>query len=269
MSISEAVHSVNASSSQAHLAWPVVGGKGIVFGNSGGADEDLRALQRIGTKSRIARNETIFSQGDPADSAYKVVSGVVRLCKHMSDGRRHIANFAFPGDFFSVMDFKEQSFTAEAVTDVVLICYPQAQLAALGEMRPSVRRRFVTLLSQRLCDMENHLTVLGRQTAKERVISFLLSLADRIGLDEDDLVDVPMNRQDIADYLGLTNETVCRELSALKRAGLIETPNHRQFILSDTEALQALADGEEEFAPWQQSLVAAGHMKHALAAPVC
>ena len=112
-----------------------------------------------------------------------------------------------------------------------------------------MRRRFVTLLSQRLGELENHLTVLGRQTAKERVVSFLLSLAERIGLDDDDLVDAPMNRMDVADYLGLTNETVCRVLSDLKRAGLIETPNLRQFILTDIDALQALADGDDEVQP--------------------
>jgi CRP/FNR family nitrogen fixation transcriptional regulator len=269
MSISAVLRSVNVPFPQTHLAWPVVGGKGIASGNSGGVDDDVRALQRIGTKARISRNQTIFRQGEVADCAYKVVSGVVRLCKHMGGGRRHIAQFSFPGDFFSVLDFEKHSFTAEAVTDVVLISYPQSRIAALGEERPSVRRRFLTLLSQRLCDMENHLAVLGRQNAKERVISFLLSLADRIGLDEDDLVDVPMNRQDIADYLGLTNETVCRVVSELTRAGLIETPNNRQLILSDTGALQALAEGDGESAPWEQNRAALPCMKLALTAAAC
>ena len=165
MSISEA-SAAKTSPSKSPLAWPVVGGKGIVFGDAMGADEDLRALQRIGTKSRFARNETIFAQGETASQAYKVVSGVVRLCRHMPDGRRHIAQFSFPGDFFSVLEFERHLFTAEAVTDVVLINYPQGQLAALGEERPSVRRRFLTLLSQRLCDMENHLTVLSARAPR-------------------------------------------------------------------------------------------------------
>ncbi len=251
MSIAPAIRTA-FSSPQAPLAWPVVGGKGIEFGNSIGADDDVRALQRLGTKTRVPRNQTIFSQGDAADYGYKVVSGVVRLCKHMSDGRRHVAQFSYPGDFFSVMESEAHCFTAEAVTDVVLMVYPQRQLSALVDERPSVRRRFVTMLSQRLCEMENHLTVLGRQTAKERVVSFLLSLAERIGFEDDDLVDAPMNRQDIADYLGLTNETICRVLSELKRMGLIETPNLRQFVLIDVEALQALSDGEQGFKSWER-----------------
>jgi CRP/FNR family nitrogen fixation transcriptional regulator len=93
---------------------------------------------------------------------------------------------------------------------------------------------------------------LGRQTAKERVVSFVLFLAERIGLDEDDLVDVPMTRQDIADYLGLTIETVSRVLSECKRGGLLEIPNLRQIVLNDIGTLQALVDGEREFAPWER-----------------
>lgn len=93
--------------------------------------------------------------------------------------------------------------------------------------------------------MQNHLMVLGRQTARERVASFLLVLLDRIGFEEDGLLDVPMSRQDIADNLGLTIETVCRVLSELKRGGLIDIPNQRQLHLLDVEALQSLAAGED------------------------
>ena len=212
----------------------------------------MRALQRIGAKVRIARNQTIFRQGDAVTSAYKVVSGVVRVCKHLPGDRRQIARFCYPGDFFSLLDFEIHRFTAEAVTDVVLTSYPHTAIAALSEQRPTVRRRFLTVLSQNQRDMENHLAVLGRQNAKEKVVSFLLSLAERIGLDDDDLVDVPMNRLDIADYLGLTNETVSREISALKRAGFIETPNNRQLILCNADALQALTEGDDEAEAWNE-----------------
>ena len=244
VSISEASYSARPSSSQGQLAWSMKQGKAHAAAPSAAVDEDARALQQIGSKARVARNEAIFSQGDSAAYAYKVVSGVVRLCKHMSDGRRHIAQFAFPGDFFSVMDFERHSFTAEAVTDVVLMCYPQGRLSALSDERPALSRRFGAMLTQSLCEMENHLTVLGRQSAKERVASFLLYLTEHVGCEEDDLVDLPMGRHDIADYLGLTNETVCRVVSELRREGVIETPNVRQLILLNADALHALADGE-------------------------
>ena len=244
MFIAQAVRPTATSPSQP-LAWPVVGTRRSMFGTSLGAEDDVRALQQIGTKLRVTRGKTIFNEGDPAENAYKVVSGAVRLCKHMADGRRQIAQFAFPGDFVSFMEVGEHNFTAEAVSDVVLMCYPQRQIDKLGAQKPSVRDRFLTLMCQRVYDMQNHLMVLGRQTAKERVASFLLVLLDRIGFEEDDLLDVPMSRQDIADNLGLTIETVCRTLSEFKRAGIIDIPNQRQLHLMDVETLQALAAGED------------------------
>ena len=244
MFVSEAVRPAASSPSQP-LAWPVVGARRSMFGTSLGAEDDVRALQQIGIKLRVMRGKTIFNEGDPAENAYKVVSGAVRLCKHMADGRRQIAQFAFPGDFVSFMEVAEHNFTAEAVTDVVLMCYPQRHIDRLGVQKPSVRDRFLTLMCQRLCDMQNHLMVLGRQTANERVASFLLLLLDRVGFEEDDILDVPMNRQDIADNLGLTIETVCRTLSELKRTGVIDIPNQRQLHLLDVEALQSLAAGED------------------------
>jgi CRP/FNR family nitrogen fixation transcriptional regulator len=244
MSITEAFSLSHSPSSPVRLAWPVKPEKGSTAMLSTVVDEDARALQQIGTKARVARNETIFAAGDTAAYAYKVVSGVVRLCKHMSDGRRHISRFAFPGDFFSVVDVEHHSFTAEAVTDVVMMCYPQSRLSALRDERASVNRRFAAILSQKLSDMQQHLTVLGRQSAKERVASFLLYLTEHTGCEEDDVIDAPMSRNDVADYLGLTNETVCRVLSELKRERVIESPNVHQFILRNVDALHALADGE-------------------------
>jgi CRP-like cAMP-binding protein len=238
---------IRTTSSPLPLAWTNPA-RSNAPGNFPAIDEDTRALQHIGSKTRIARNETIFSQGDSADYAYKVVSGVVRLCKHMSDGRRQIAQFAFPGDFFSVTEFEHHSFTAEAVTDVVLMCYPQGRLSALRDERLTVSRRLAAMLSQTLCEMQNQLTVLGRQSAKERVASFLLYLTEHVGCEEDDLVDAPMSRNDIADYLGLTHETVCRVLSELRRDRVIEAPNARQFVLLNVDALHALADGEQPLA---------------------
>ena len=208
-------------------------------------DEDLRALQQIGVKIRYGRNETIFSDGDEAATCYKIVSGAVRLCKHMSDGRRQIADFLLAGDFFGFMQFGNYKFTAEAVGDVVLMCYPQLQVARLSSSMPNLRGRLLVLLSQRLLGMQDHLVMLGRQTAKERVSSFLLHIAERSDAEEGLAFELPMSRQDIADYLGLTIETVCRMLSELKRARIIAIPGLNQVVLNDMEALQALTEGGE------------------------
>src|SRR5262245_6985142 len=208
-------------------------------------DEDLRALQQVGIKVRFARNETIFNDGDEASNCYKVISGAVRLCKHMSDGRRQIADFLLAGDFFGFMQFGTYKFTAEAVGDVVLMCYPQSQVARLSSTMPNLRGRLLVLQSQRLLAMQDHLVMLGRQTAKERVASFLLHIAERSDAEEGLAFDLPMSRQDIADYLGLTIETVCRMLSELKRERVIAVPNANQVVLDDTDALQTLAEGGE------------------------
>lgn len=227
------------------LAWPGIGARGSVFGTSLETQSDVRALQLLGSKLRVQRGNTIFNEGDPAVNAYKVVSGTVRVCKHLSDGRRQIVQFAFAGDFVSVMESGDHSFTAEAVSDVVLTSYPQRQIDRLVAESSSIRQRFMTLMSHRLCEMQDHLMVLGRQTAKERVASFLLMLFNRTGFEADDVLDVSIGRQDIADYLGLTIETVCRTLSELKRSGIIDIPNQRQLCLCDVETLQSLAAGED------------------------
>jgi CRP-like cAMP-binding protein len=208
-------------------------------------DEDIRALQQIGTKIRFARNTTIFNDGDDAAYTYKIISGAVRLCKHASNGRRQIADFLLAGDYFGFLQLGTYSFTAEAVSDVVVICYPQRQIEQLSNSMPSMSRRLLTLLSHRLLGMQDHLVMLGRQAAKERVASFLLLLAERSEAQEGEAFEVPMSRQDIADYLGLTIETVCRALSDFKRSHLIAIPNVHQIVIENTEALEDTTDGNE------------------------
>ena len=223
----------------------IVGGTDANPSKSPIGDEDLKALQQVGMKMRFERNETIFNDGDEATYCYKVISGAVRLCKHMVDGRRQIADFLLAGDVFGFMQFGTYKFTAEAVGDVVLMCYPQRQVERLSNTMPKMRQRLLTVLSQRLVGMQDHLVMLGRQTAKERVAGFLLLIAQRSDAEEGVAFDLPMGRQDIADYLGLTIETVCRVLSELKRAKVIGIPNLNQVVLNDMAELEDMAEGGE------------------------
>jgi CRP-like cAMP-binding protein len=223
----------------------VVGGTAAGAARPSADDEDLRALQQVGMKVRFARNETIFNEGDEAAYCYKVISGAVRLCKHMTDGRRQIADFLLAGEFFGFLQFGAYKFTAEAVGDVVLMCYPQRQLERLSGSMPTMRGRLLMLLSRRLVEMQDHLMMLGRQTAKERVASFLLLIGERSDAEEGLAFDLPMGRQDIADYLGLTIETVCRVLTDLKRAKVIGLPSTNQVVINDMEELRDLAEGGE------------------------
>jgi CRP/FNR family nitrogen fixation transcriptional regulator len=234
---------VKATTAARSASWSAFGGE--AGASTPGIDPDLRALQQVGVKVRFARNETIFSDGDEATACYKVISGTVRLCKHLADGRRQIADFLLAGDLFGFMQLGHYKFTAEAVGGVVLMCYPQRQVARLSSSMPNLRGRLFVLLSQRLLGMQDHLVMLGRQTAKERIASFLLHIAERSDAEEGLAFDLPMSRQDIADYLGLTIETVCRMLSELKRQKIIAIPSASQVVLNDIDALQALTDGGE------------------------
>lgn len=206
----------------------------------------VNPMQSIGTVANVARNRTIFSDGDDAAYSYKVVSGAVRLVKLMADGRRHVAGFQLAGDLFGIEWGPTYALTAEAVTDAVLIRYARSHLERLGEERADVRRQLAERLQSDLRDAREHLVSLGCQTARERVASFLMLLARRVDAGEGEAIDVPMGRQDIADYLGLTIETVCRTLTELKEDRLIAIPNRHQIVLADPERLEAIAEAEDD-----------------------
>jgi CRP-like cAMP-binding protein len=234
---------LNAARNLQNPSMPVV--SGALSAISKPQDEDLHALQQVGTKVRFARNTTIFNEGDDANFTYKIVSGAVRLCKHTSNGRRQIADFLLAGDFFGFLQMGTYSFTAEAVSDVVVMCYPQRAVEQLSNTLPSMNRRLIGLLSERLLGMQDHLVMLGRQAAKQRVAAFLLRLAERSDAEEGETFDVPMGRQDIADYLGLTIETVCRSLSDLKRSHLIEIPTVHEIAIKKAEELAEIVESDD------------------------
>lgn len=183
----------------------------------------------------------IFSEGDASDRVWQVVSGVVRLCKHTADGRRHVVEFALAGEIFGYVHSDSQTFTAEAVNDAVAISYPKSRFLALAREEP----RFAALLLDRLhgdiAAMQRQLLLLGCHDAKERLASFLLRLAERLMAAAGERLDLAMGRQDIADHLGLTVETICRTLRELKTGGAIAIPNARELVLSDLGALRSLA----------------------------
>jgi CRP/FNR family transcriptional regulator, anaerobic regulatory protein len=208
----------------------------------GNADDELSALDRTGASLLVPQNQTIFSEGEPVDHAYKIVRGVVRLCKHLPDGRRQIAQFLFPGDYLSFVMIGDHGFSAEAVVDLSLLSFSQDRIERLCRDNPNLRNRLFQMLSTRVRDIQDHLTMVGRQTAKERVAAFLLLLSERLGSGAASF-DVPMNRQDIADYLSLTMETVSRTLSRLKSARIIAIPDQHRLELLNVEALRALGNG--------------------------
>jgi CRP/FNR family transcriptional regulator, nitrogen fixation regulation protein len=205
---------------------------GPIFGaRSPCADDDIRV---IGFTKTFAKDQQIFCEGSSTDFIYRVVSGGVRSTRLFADGRRHISDFYLPGDVFGVELDAARLATAEALGETVLVVARRSSLAP--ESDPSLCRH--ALRELRRC--QDHVLNLGRRGAAERIASFLIDLARR--LDADDAFDLPMNRQDIADYLGLTIETVSRTMTQFDREGLIALKGCRRIRLRRPAALADLCD---------------------------
>ena len=200
-------------------------------------------LDRIGVGVQLAKGRTLYYEGDQAQHFFKIVSGVVRLCKVTEDGRRQIAAFLTAGDFLGWTIQDNYSYSAEAVTCVTLLKYSRRQVDKMVQTDPAATRLVLVLLSDQLALAQDHLLLLGRMTAAERISAFLLNLTKWPGAPRIDAttVELPMTRKDIADYLGLTIETVSRTMSAMRRNGLVSFTKADSIRLNRCEALERLA----------------------------
>jgi len=213
----------------------------------------------IGVTATFCPGQTIVIEGDPITHYFRIVSGTVRLYKAIADGRRQVIDFLDAGSCFGLTGLAHHSYTAEAVSPVTLIRYPRQTLEAAIDTDPELARSLFRLACTELGRAQTQMLLLGRKSADEKIASFLLGLAER-ARDEHrpaHLVHLPMSRQDMADYLGLTIETVSRTLSRFRRDGLIGLPGRQQVVLRQLALLEALADGEEaETRPFQPRLEA-------------
>lgn len=200
-------------------------------------------MDRTGCSVRFSRNEIIYSKGDEARHSFKVVEGAVRLSHIFADGRRQIVNFFLPGETFGIELDSEYTATAEAVGDVVALKCPRLCISHMTEGDPDISQKRLAMFSKSLAAAERHVAMLGHQSAKERVAAFFLALELQQPGSENHTLDLPLSRQDIADYLGLTIETTCRALSELKRLSIIATPSRRRIVIRNLAGLKALADG--------------------------
>jgi CRP/FNR family transcriptional regulator, nitrogen fixation regulation protein len=186
----------------------------------------------------FVRNAEIFAEGETAGYIYKLVSGVVRVSKLLPDGRRQISAFHLPGDMFGFEVDDIHHTSAEAIVPVKLVAFKWHSL-----LSASVSHGFVHELLNRtmigLRQTQDHLMLLGRKNALERLAAFLLEMAGRCG--KDAVLDLAMPRHDIADYLGLTLETVSRMFAELKESGTIRLESARRVRLVDMTKLRAMA----------------------------
>jgi CRP/FNR family nitrogen fixation transcriptional regulator len=195
----------------------------------------------LGSTRAYAKDEEIFAEGDRAGFFYKVVAGAVRTSKLLNDGRRQIDAFHLPGDIFGIEAGEEHRFSAEALGDATVVVYRRCSLDTLASNDTAFARQIVSAMMCSLERAQNHMLLLGRKSALEKIATFLLDLSER--MDDEVALDLPMSRADIADHLGLTIETVSRSLTQLERQGVIELPAHRRsLILRDKAALRRLND---------------------------
>lgn len=195
------------------------------------------AVELMGTVMPFGRNAEIFGEGEAAEFLYKVLSGTVRTYRVLTDGRRQIGSFYLPGDLFGLETGGDHSFSAEAISDSKVLVIKRSAITTLAERDSDVARQLWSITGRELRRMQNHMLLLIK-SAQERVAGFLLEMAERSpGTNE---VELPMSRQDIADYLGLTMETVSRTLTSLEDAAAIALPSARRIVLRNRIVLSRL-----------------------------
>jgi CRP/FNR family transcriptional regulator len=209
------------------------------------ATDPADPLDGISTVARFDRDAAVFHQGEDADAVYRLVEGVVRLFKLLPDGRRQIVGFVQAGDLFGLPLGERRALSAEAVTAIAVRRIPRARLLALMEEDPALRLRLLGVAAEALAAAQDQMLLLGRKNAQEKICSFLGGLSRRRAAQGKDPVRlyVPMSRTDIADFLGLTIETVSRTITKLKTSGLIRMLDGNKIELLDPAALAALAEG--------------------------
>jgi CRP/FNR family nitrogen fixation transcriptional regulator len=184
-------------------------------------------IEEMGATIPFPRGAAIYRESDPASYLYKVAAGTVRSFKTFSNGRRQIGAFYLPGDIFGLEAGEVHAFSAEAITDAKLLMIERKALVALAARDNDVAHQLWSLTSRELRRVQNHVLLLI-QSAQERVAGFLLEMADRVPAGGE--IELPMPRQDVADYLGLTIETVSRTLTHLERRGAITLPTSRRVV---------------------------------------
>lgn len=211
---------------------------------SGLSPQHIRRLVAILGQAQFEAGTTLFREGDSALHLFSISMGAVKLYKLLSDGRRQITAFLFPGDFFGLSMQGSYAYTAEAMTDVQLCRFPRRKLDPLFDDVPSLEKKLLGATIHELAAAHDQMLLLGRKTAREKLATFLNNLARRLCEQGDNrLLFLPMSRSDIADHLGLTIETVSRVLTAFKKEGLIGLPDSSHVLLRQREELSRIADG--------------------------
>lgn len=200
-------------------------------------DGPFAAFNVMGAPMNFARNVEVFGEGEEAEYLYQVRTGCIRAYKVLSDGRRQIVAFYLPGDIFGIEAGDEHSFSAEATVPSTVAVIKRAIINSRASGNSALARQLFDLTVAELQRAQAHALLLVKN-AQERVAGFLLEIASRAKCRNE--VELPMSRQDIADYLGLTIETVSRTMTQLEHAAAIALPTSRRIVLRNQPALARL-----------------------------
>ncbi|MFE0013224.1 Crp/Fnr family transcriptional regulator [Mesorhizobium sp. NPDC059054] len=216
-------------------------------GVCGALDSDqLVALAKASSKQTIEPGAELVGDMETVDHYSNVLAGVVKLTKTLSDGRQQIVGLQFAPDFLGRPFKTESAVNAEAATNVSLCSFPKAAIERMMKQSPELENRLLRQTLKELDEARDWMLTLGRKTASEKVASFLLLIANHIDptLDEGEekvTFDLPLTRADIADFLGLTIETVSRQFTKLRADGVISIENNRHVTVARRERLEARA----------------------------
>ena len=208
-----------------------------------GTAPELDGLVAIGITVQATPGQTIVLEGDPCSHCFRVLTGAVRLYKGTADGRRQLIDFLVAGDCFGLLG-AHYTYGVEAITHTTLSKTPRASLATAVRDRPALADRLIELAAAEIARAHEQMLLLGRKNAQEKVASLLVELARRIGADQArPTFRLPISRQEMADQLGLTIETVSRTMTRLKEEDLIALPTPQDIVLLRPADLAALAEG--------------------------
>lgn len=197
---------------------------------------ELAQVEKTMARRTVPKGRALMEEGSPNETLFVIVDGSFRLSKYLEDGRRQVTGFLFPGDFVGVRATPASAYSAEALSDSKVCCFAHKYLDSIANDCPGVKDRLIARGQTEYHKAQDHIVLLGKKTAEERVESFLKLVAKALGRETDDQLTetpLPMPRQDIADYLGLRLETLSRTLSALKKRGSIKELSRTSVILVD------------------------------------
>lgn len=230
----------SAETNSANTApWPTLGQS-----TSRGTSNPLYCISAV---QDYGQKHPIYFEGDDAEQVFEVVEGVVKLYKLTPGGRCQVTGFLYPGQLFGLEYDGCYVQTAETVGAAKICQYPRAGFERITDEHPAVRSRLLAIMSHELVAAQDQMLLLGRKTATEKLASFLLRLseaAEQRGQDPEKFY-LPMNRSDIADYLGLTTETVSRLFSRLREQGVLDVPDFKHIAILDLDRLTDLAESDD------------------------